>query len=58
MVEKKTRGKASMLVIIHVGSLENVQSACHIGVTCIRGYTWICGEQFQKFMDLEMHFQS
>jgi hypothetical protein len=58
MVEKKTRGKASILIIIHVGSLGNVQSAWHVSVTCIRGYVWTCGEQFKKFVDLEMHFWS
>jgi hypothetical protein len=38
MVEKKTRGKASTLIRIHVGSVGNIQLAYHVSVTCILGY--------------------
>jgi hypothetical protein len=63
MMEKKTRSKASILIIIHVGNFENVPSACHGSVRCIhgsilRGYVWICGEQFKIFVDPEMYFRS
>jgi hypothetical protein len=37
---KKSEANASILIIIHVGSLGNVQSTCHISVTCIHGYIY------------------
>ena len=55
---KKSEANASILIIIHVGSLGNVQSTCHISVTCIHGYIWTCSEQLKNFMDPEMQFQS
>jgi hypothetical protein len=49
MVEKKTRGKSSIIIIIHIGSFGDVLSVLRV---------WIYGEQFKKFVDPEMHFQS